>query len=130
MLREAGLRPTAQRMSLGAILFSGCDRHVTAEALYHEAVQASVPVSLATIYNTLNKFAEAGLLRQVIVSGAPTHFDTNTSNHPHFFVENTNLLLDIPAAEIVLEKMPAVPDGFESAGTEIVVYLKRKAGCA
>jgi Fur family iron response transcriptional regulator len=126
LLREGGLRPTAQRMALCAILFANRDRHVTAEMLYHEAVQAKVAISLATIYNTLNKFAEAGLLRQIRVGGSTAHFDTNTSNHPHFFVENRNLLLDIPGAEIALDKMPTVPEGYEFVATEIVVRLKRK----
>lgn len=128
LLREGGLRPTAQRMALCAILFANRDRHVTAEMLYHEAVQAKVPISLATIYNSLNKFAEAGLLRQIRVGGSTAHFDTNTSNHSHFFVESGNLLLDIPDAEIALDKMPAVPEGYEFVATEIVVRLKRKDG--
>jgi Fur family iron response transcriptional regulator len=128
LLRDAGLRPTFQRLTLGAILFANRDRHVTAEMLYQEAIQAKVPVSLATVYNTLNKFAEAGLLRQVLVGGSTTHFDTNTSHHPHFFVENANLLLDVPGAEIVLDKIPPAPAGYEFVGTEIVVRLKRRDG--
>jgi len=128
LLREGGLRPTAQRIALGVILFANRDRHVTAEMIYREALQAKVPISLATIYNTLNKFAEAGLLRQIRVGGSTVHFDTNTSSHPHFFVENGNLLLDIPDAEIALDKMPAVPVGYEFVATEIVVRLKRKHG--
>jgi Fur family iron response transcriptional regulator len=122
------LRPTFQRLTLGAILFANRDRHVTAEMLYQEAIQAKVPVSLATVYNTLNKFAEAGLLRQVLVGGSTTHFDTNTSHHPHVFVENANLLLDVPGAEIVLDKIPPAPAGYEFVGTEIVVRLKRRDG--
>jgi Fur family iron response transcriptional regulator len=126
LLRDAGLRPTFQRVALGAILFANGDRHVTAEMLYQEAVQAKVPVSLATIYNTLHKFAEAGLLRQVMAASSTAHFDTNTSNHSHFFVANTNLLLDIPGPEVVLDTMPRVPDGYEFVRADIVVRLKRK----
>jgi len=128
LLRDAGLRPTFQRVALGAILFANGDRHVTAEMLYHEAVQTKVPVSLATIYNTLHKFAEAGLLRQVMVAGSTAHFDTNTSNHSHFFVAKANLLLDIPGPEVVLDKMPRAPDGYEFVRADIVVRLKRKDG--
>jgi Fur family iron response transcriptional regulator len=113
-------------VALGAILFANGDRHVTAEMLYQEAVQAKVPVSLATIYNTLHKFAEAGLLRQVMAASSTAHFDTNTSNHSHFFVANTNLLLDIPGPEVVLDTMPRVPDGYEFVRADIVVRLKRK----
>src|SRR6185437_8647221 len=86
-LREVGLRPTRQRMALGWILFAKGDRHVTAEMLYEEATRAKVPVSLATVYNTLHQFTEVGLLRQVAVDGSKAYFDTNNSEHHHFFVE-------------------------------------------
>src|SRR5271155_2797174 len=69
-LRDVGLRPTRQRMALGWILFAKGDRHVTAEMLYEEATRAKVPVSLATVYNTLHQFTEVGLLRQVAVDGS------------------------------------------------------------
>src|SRR3954462_5193700 len=75
MLRDVGLRPTRQRMALGWILFGKGDRHVTAEILYEEAVKAKVPVSLATVYNTLHQFTDVGLLRQVAVDGSKTYFD-------------------------------------------------------
>ena len=87
MLRQVGLRPTRQRMALGWILFGKGDRHLTAEVLYEEATRAKVPVSLATIYNTLHQFTEVGLLRQVAVDGSKAYFDTNASAHHHFFVE-------------------------------------------
>src|SRR3979409_1112200 len=92
MLREVGLRPTRQRMALGWLLFAKGDRHLTAEMLYEEASRAKVPVSLATIYNTLHQFTEAGLLRQVGVDGSKAYFDTNVSTHHHFFVEDDNSL--------------------------------------
>ncbi len=96
MLREVGLRPTRQRMALGWILFGKGDRHLTAEMLYEEASRAKVPVSLATVYNTLHQFTEVGLLRQVAVDGSKAYFDTNVSEHHHFFVEGEDELLDIP----------------------------------
>ena len=96
MLRDVGLRPTRQRMALGWILFGKGDRHITAEMLYEEATKAKVPVSLATVYNTLHQFTDVGLLRQVAVDGSKTYFDTNVSQHHHFFVEGENDLLDIP----------------------------------
>ena len=95
-LREVGLRPTRQRMALGWILFAKGDRHVTAEMLYEEANHAKVPVSLATVYNTLHQFTDVGLLRQVAVDGSKAYFDTNNTEHHHFFVEDDNDLLDIP----------------------------------
>src|ERR1700738_1737821 len=93
MLRRVGLRPTRQRMSLGWILFAEGDRHVNAEVLYEEATRAKVPVSLATVYNTLHQFTEVGLLRQVAVDGSKAYFDTNNNEHPHFFIEEKNDLL-------------------------------------
>jgi Fur family iron response transcriptional regulator len=126
MLRDVGLRPTRQRMALGWILFAKGDRHLTAEMLYEEASKAKVPVSLATVYNTLHQFTEVGLLRQVAVDGSKTYFDTNVSEHHHFFIEGDNALVDIPGAEAIVGKMPAAPEGFEIARVDVVVRLKRK----
>jgi Fur family transcriptional regulator, iron response regulator len=126
MLRQVGLRPTRQRMALGWLLFAKGDRHITAEMLYEEATRAKVPVSLATVYNTLHQFTEVGLLRQVAVDGSKTYFDTNASEHHHFFVEGEHALLDIPGADVMLDRMPAPPDGYEIARVDVVVRLRRK----
>jgi Fur family iron response transcriptional regulator len=126
MLRDVGLRPTRQRMALGWILFAKGDRHLTAELLYEEATKAKVPVSLATVYNTLHQFTDVGLLRQVAVDGSKTYFDTNTTAHHHFFVEGDNELVDIPGAEEIVGKMPSAPDGYEIARIDVVVRLRRK----
>ena len=128
MLRDVGLRPTRQRMALGWILFAKGDRHLTAEMLYEEATKAKVPVSLATVYNTLHQFTEVGLLRQVAVDGSKTYFDTNTTAHHHFFVEGDNALLDIPEADVVVGKAPTPPEGYEVARIDVVVRLRRKQG--
>jgi Fur family transcriptional regulator, iron response regulator len=127
MLREVGLRPTRQRMALGWMLFGKADRHVTAEMLYEEAVKAKVPVSLATIYNTLHQFTDVGLLRQVAVDGSKTYFDTNVSPHHHFFIESENDLVDIPHAEVVVGRTPIPPEGYEVVRIDVVVRLRRKA---
>src|SRR4051812_7161735 len=115
MLRDAGLRPTRQRMALGWILFGKGDRHITAEMLYEEASKAKVPVSLATIYNALHQFTEVGLLRQVAVEGSRSYFDTNVSAHHHFFVEGRDELVDIPSTDVIVGKTPAPPEGYEIA---------------
>ena len=125
-LREVGLRPTRQRMALGWILFSKGDRHVTAEMLYEEATLAKVPVSLATVYNTLNQLTDAGLLRQVSVDGTKTYFDTNVTSHHHFYVEHKHELVDIPDPHLALSKMPDVPDGYEISRIDMVVRLRKK----
>jgi Fur family transcriptional regulator, iron response regulator len=127
MLRDVGLRPTRQRMELGWLLFGKGGRHITAELLYEEANSAKVPVSLATVYNTLHQFTDVGLLRQVPVEGSKTYFDTNASQHHHFFVEGENVLIDIPDADVLVGKPPVPPEGYEIARIDVVVRLRRKA---
>ena len=127
LLREAGLRPTQQRLALGWMLFSRGDRHLTAEMLYEEAIKAKVPVSLATVYNTLHLFTNVGMLRQVAVNGSKTYFDTNVSQHQHFFIENENDLVDIPDSEIVVGKTPTAPEGYEVVRVDVVVRLRRSS---
>lgn len=126
LLRQAGLRPTRQRLLLGWILFAKGDRHVTAEMLHKEATEAKVPVSLATVYNTLHQFTEAGLLRQIGVSGPRAFFDTNPTAHHHFLVEGEEALMDIPTVEgVLVEKLPQAPEGFEISRVDVVVCLRR-----
>jgi Fur family iron response transcriptional regulator len=125
-LREVGLRPTRQRVGLGWLLFAKGDRHITAEGLYEEASKARVPVSLATIYNTLHQFTQAGLLREVAVDGAKTYFDTNTGDHHHFFVEGENVLQDIDGELVSVSALPEPPPGMEIARVDVIVRLRRK----
>ena len=122
-LRAAGLRPTRQRVALARLLFDGCDRHVTAEVLHEEAIARKVPVSLATVYNTLHQFTEVGLLREVAVEGAKTYFDTNTSNHYHFFCETSGKLVDIETASIRIEGLPQAPEGMAISRADVLVRL-------
>ncbi len=125
-LRNSGLRPTRQRLSLAHLLFSQGNRHVSAEALHDEAVVAGIPVSLATVYNTLHQFNEAGLLRAVAVESSKTYFDTNTSDHHHFFIENENRIVDVPASHITVTDLPSAPDGMEIARVDVIVRLRQK----
>jgi Fur family transcriptional regulator, iron response regulator len=125
MLRQSGLRPTRQRMALAEILFAHGNRHISAEGLHDEAVTRRVPVSLATIYNTLHQFTEAGLLREVAVDGSKTYFDTNTDDHHHFFVEDDNEVMDIPAGQMGVGRVPEPPDGYEISRIDVVVRLRR-----
>lgn len=127
MLRKSNLRPTRQRIALGRLLFAKGDRHLTAEMLYEEAMGARVPVSLATIYNTLNQFTEAGLLRQIAVDGSKSYFDTNIGDHHHFYVEEENRLVDIPDGHLSVSGLPDAPEGHEIARVDVVVRLRRKA---
>lgn len=127
-LRKVGLRPTRQRMALGWILFAKGDRHVTAEMLYEEAIRAKVPVSLATVYNTLHQLTDVGLLRQIAVDSSKTYFDTNNSPHHHFFIEGENDLMDIPTSDLLADKMPTPPEAYEITRIDVVVRLRRKQG--
>lgn len=124
-LREARLRPTRQRVALAELLFRGGDRHVTAEAVHSEATQSGVKVSLATVYNTLHQFTEAGLLRQVTVDAARFYFDTNTGAHQHFFCEDDGELIDIPGETIAVAGIPVPPKGMTVDRVDVVVRLKR-----
>ena len=128
LLRGAGLRPTRQRVALARLLFAEGDRHVTAERLHEEALASRVPVSLATVYNTLHQFTEAGLLREVAVEGAKTYFDTNTSNHYHFFCERSGKLLDIATGAIRIDGLPEAPDGMAVSRVDVLVRLVKKSG--
>lgn len=125
MLRSLGLRPTAQRLGLAQLLFGSGGRHLTAEMLYEEATGANLRVSLATIYNTLNQLVDAGLVRQISVDGTKTYFDTNVSDHQHFYLENRHELIDIPDATSLISSLPPIPEGYEVARIDIVVRLRK-----
>lgn len=127
ILREAGLRPTRQRLGLARILFDKGDRHVTAEQLHSEASESSLRVSLATIYNTLHQFTEAGLLREVVVEPGRSYFDTNTSDHHHFFHEQSGYLQDIPGSAIAVGQLPPPPEGTEVQRVDIIVRVANEA---
>lgn len=125
VLRMAGLRPTRQRVALAEILFAGPHRHVSAEELLAEAQNAKVNVSLATIYNTLHQFRSAGLLREVAVDGARSYFDTDTSDHHHFYIEDEQRVIDIPASSIVIQNLPEAPQGMNITHVDVVVRVRK-----
>ena len=123
LLKRAGLRPTRQRMSLGALLFGSGDRHLTAEMLHMEAIEHRIPVSLATVYNTLHQFTLAGLLREVAIEGSKTYFDTNTSDHHHFYFERDGVLMDIESDTVSVLSLPEPPEGMEISRVDVLVRL-------
>jgi Fur family transcriptional regulator, iron response regulator len=125
-LRQAGLRPTRPRVALSALLFAKGDRHVTAEKLFEEANQAKVSVSLATIYNTLHLFRAVGLLRQVAVDGSKAYFDTNNTEHHHFYIEDRHELIDVSPTDMIVGNAPMPPDGYEIVRIDVVVRLRCK----
>jgi Fur family iron response transcriptional regulator len=123
-LKAAGLRPTRQRVALANLLFAAGNRHVSAEGLHDEAKQARIRVSLATVYNTLHQFTDAGLLREVVVEPGRSYFDTNTDDHHHFYHEGSRFLQDIPGESVALADLPAAPRGTEVARVDVVVRLR------
>ncbi|MCA1337211.1 Peroxide-responsive repressor PerR [Pseudooceanicola marinus] len=126
-LAKADLRPTRQRIGLASLLVGdGQDRHVTAESLFAAAKDSGQPVSLATVYNTLRAFCDAGLMREITVDGSRSYFDTNMHDHPHFFWEDDGSLSDAPSEELELARVPRAPDGAEISKVDVVIRLRRK----
>jgi Fur family transcriptional regulator, iron response regulator len=124
-LRQAGLRPTRQRVALARVLFEGGHRHVTAESLHAEAKAARSPVSLATVYNSLNQFRDAGLLREVVVAPGRSYFDTNTGHHHHFYVEGDGELHDFPSDKVTIAGLPPPPKGTRLSRVDVIVRVRR-----
>jgi Fur family iron response transcriptional regulator len=125
VLRMAGLRPTRQRVALAELLLGGEHRHVSAEQLHAEAQAARVGVSLATVYNTLHQFQEAGLLREVAVDASRSYFDTDTSDHHHFYIEDEQRVVDIPASSIIIQGLPDAPSGMKVTHVDVVVRVRK-----
>lgn len=127
-LGRAGLRPTRQRLALAELLVGdGQHRHVTAESLFEAARRTGATVSLATVYNTLRAFCEAGVLNEITVDGSKSYFDTNTHDHPHFFWEDDGRLSDAPAEQLQIARLPDAPEGAEIASVDVVIRLRRKS---
>jgi len=125
-LSRGGLRPTRQRAALAHLLVGdGRDRHVTAESLHHAATRTGEPVSLATVYNTLRAFCDAGLMREITVDGSKSYFDTNMTDHPHFYWEDECRLTDAPASQLEIRRLPEAPEGAEIAAVDVVIRLRR-----
>ena len=125
-LRLAGLRPTRQRIAIAALLLDGRHRHVSADSLTEEITAAGLKVSGGTVYNTLNQFTDAGLLRRVLVHNEYSLFDTNTDHHHHFYEASNDQLVDIPNEDVTLAKLPQAPDGHEIKVVDVVIHIQRK----
>ncbi|MDV7271037.1 transcriptional repressor [Thioclava sp. A2] len=125
-LSQGGLRPTRQRLSLATLLVGdGKDRHVTAESLFAAAHNSGEKVSLATVYNTLKAFCEAGLMNEITVDGTRSYFDTRMDDHPHFFWEDENRLSDAPPEELELTSIPTPPEGTEISRIDVVIRVRK-----
>jgi len=126
-LRAAGLRPTRQRVALAQLLLENGNRHVTAEQLHSEAQAAKIPVSLATVYNTLHQFIHCGILRELVVEPGRSYFDTNLDDHHHFYCESTGLVQDISSELVTVGRVPEPPEGAEISRIEVIIRIRRDA---
>lgn len=124
-LRDAGLRPTRQRLDLAQLLFREGDRHVTAEMLHGEALASKISVSLATVYNTLKQFTECGLLREVAIEGTKAYFDTKISDHQHFYFEKDGELIDLEPGQEVQVTVAKLPEGSRIARIDVLIRLEK-----
>ena len=125
-LETGGIRPTKQRVTLAKYLVGdGRNRHVSAEHLHKSVVSSDDAVSLATIYNTLKLFSEAGLIKEITVDGNKSYFDTRLDDHPHFFCEEEALLRDAPADSVKFDKIPEAPEGYEISKVDVVIRLRK-----
>ena len=122
--QAAGLRATPKRMAIGGLFFDGVDRHVTADDVAVLARNAGVRVSLATVYNTLNQFVAAGMMKRITLDTDRTYFDTNVSDHHHLFFEDGGRLHDIPGHSVRVEGLPEIPEGAEVSSIEVIVRMK------
>jgi Fur family iron response transcriptional regulator len=127
LLQAAGIRPTRQRAALAALLFDGCDKHMTAEQVHAAAFKQKANMSLATVYNTLHQFTEAGLLHEVMIDSSRVYFDTNTHAHHHFFDEATGELHDIPAKNVHIARLPKMPTGRKLDRVDVIIRLRSAA---
>lgn len=123
-LKEAGLRPTRQRLALAKLLAEAGDCHLTAEQLHSQAQQTGIRVSLATVYNTLHQFTQAGLLKEIVVDAGRSYFDTNVSEHHHFFFADSNRLQDIEGRSVTISSLPEPPPGTAVQRVDVVIRIK------
>lgn len=125
-LMRGGLRPTRQRLSLARLLVGdGQNRHVTAESLFASASRSGEKVSLATVYNTLRAFCDAGLMNEVTVDGSKSYFDTRMDDHPHFYWEDSHQLTDAPADQLQITGLPEAPAGTVVSKVDVVIRLRQ-----
>lgn len=123
MLHKHGVTPTQQRVEIAQMLFSR-PQHLSADQLLSQVNRERNHVSKATVYNTLNLFARKGLVREVIVDPSKVFYDSNTSQHHHFFNVDTGELTDVPPPALTLEHLPCLPQGTVAAGIDVIIRLR------
>jgi Fur family iron response transcriptional regulator len=124
-LESRGIQATLQRMRIAELLFAR-DQHLTAEQIIATLAGQGTRVSKATVYNTLNLFAEKGLLRPLQVDPERGLFDSNMRPHYHIHVEDTGELIDVPPGDVEFSRLPALPPGLESVAVDVVIRVRRQ----
>jgi len=123
LLRSHEINPTSQRIEIAQVLFSRCE-HLSAEDVFALVNGESSRVSKATVYNTLGLFAERGLIREVIADPTRVFYDPNTAPHHHFYDTSTGRLMDIPAEDVQIHSLPALPEGMRMEGVDVIVRVR------
>ena len=126
LLRARDINPTSQRVEIALLLFSRCE-HLSAEEVFALVNGGPARVSKATVYNTLGLFAERGLVREVIADPSRVFYDPNTAPHHHFYDTSTGKLMDIPAEEVQIRTLPALPEGMCMEGVDVIVRVRPNA---
>jgi len=126
ILRKKGLKPTFQRIILSKILFNGQDMHFCADDLKSIISKKGYKMSLATIYNNLQNFADVGLLKRRRVSNSKVYYDNNISHHYHFYDEQQNKLIDIPTSGVEFKKLPKLPKDKKVTSIDLFINIKKK----
>ncbi len=122
-LREAGITPTQQRVQIAEILFAR-PQHMSADQILAVVNSNGPTASKATIYNTLGLFARKGLVREVIVDPSKVFYDSNTSEHHHFFNMDSGELTDFDAGEVMISGLPELPGNTQPAGIDIIFRVR------
>jgi len=123
LLSRYDIRPTKIRKAIAGLLFDGQDKHVSVDDVIALARSRDIKTSVASVYNTLNQFAAAGLLRRVAVDTGRAFFDTNISDHHHFYFEDEERLEDIPGNAIEINGLPKLPKGRRIKSVDVTIRL-------
>lgn len=123
LLAKHNIAPTQQRRQIAQILFAR-SQHLSADQVLARVNQEGAVASKATIYNTLGLFARKGLVREVIVDPSKVFYDSNTSEHHHFYNIDTGMLQDFDSQELNLLGLPALPAEVELAGVDVIVRVR------
>jgi len=126
ILREHHISPTIQRIEIAQILLSKM-QHLSAEQVLAVVNVDKPKVSKATVYNTLGLFARKGLIKELIIDPSKVFYDSNVSDHHHFYNVDTHELMDISSEQLSVGSLPTLPDGTETDGVDVIIRVRSSA---